>query len=75
MPPYANVMDGYIPPRGAEVIRSNGIAVRPEQKSVSVLRDIIRLFARRNTDIVVDLFAGTIDCRGGADGGSSSVRL
>jgi DNA modification methylase len=34
--------------------------VRPEQKSVALLRGIIRLFAPGTSDIVVDLFAGTM---------------
>jgi hypothetical protein len=60
MSPYVNVIDRYTPPRGSELIRSNGKIVRPEQKSVPLLRDIIRLFAPNPTDIVVDLCAGTM---------------
>jgi DNA modification methylase len=60
LPSYCNVMDHYIPPRAPELLMSDGRAVRPEQKSVKLLRDIIRLFAPNPTDIVVDLFAGTM---------------
>jgi DNA modification methylase len=34
--------------------------VRPERKSVKLMRDLIRLFAPNASDIVVDLFAGTM---------------
>ena len=60
MPAYVNVIDRYIPPTGPELIRSNGKIVRPEQKSVNLLRDIIRLYAPNPTDIVVDVCAGTM---------------
>ena len=60
MPVYAAVMNNYRPPVGREVLRSEGVVVRPEQKSVSLLRDIIRIFAPGPTDIIVDLFAGTM---------------
>jgi len=35
-------------------------AVVQEQKGVNLLRDPIRIHARRRTDIVIDLFAGTM---------------
>ena len=60
LPPYSNVMNNYVPPKGPELIRSNGRPVRAEQKSVKLLQDIMRLFAPKPTDIVVDLFAGTM---------------
>jgi DNA modification methylase len=41
-------------------IRSDGNIVRPEQKSVKLMPDVIRLFASNACDIVVDLFAGTM---------------
>jgi DNA modification methylase len=34
--------------------------MRPERKSVKLMRDLIRLFAPNASDIVVDLFAGTM---------------
>jgi hypothetical protein len=60
MPPYAAAMDMYRPPSGVEVLRVDGAAVRPEQKSVPLLLDLIRLFAPKASDIVVDPFAGTM---------------
>jgi len=60
MPAYAAAFNNYRPPVGSQVLRSEGVAVRPEQKSVSLLRDIIRIFAPGPTDIVVDMFAGTM---------------
>jgi DNA modification methylase len=42
------------------LIRVNGRTLRAEQKSVKLLHDIMRLFAPKPTDIVVDLFAGTM---------------
>jgi DNA modification methylase len=60
LPPYSNVINNYVPPKGPELIRSNGRPVRAEQKSVKLLQDIMRLFAPKPTDIVVDLFAGTM---------------
>jgi hypothetical protein len=45
LPPYCNVVDNYVPPKGPEHIRSNGRPVRVEQKSVKLLQDVIRLFA------------------------------
>ena len=60
LPPYSNFMNNYGPPKGPELIRSNGRPVRAEQKSVKLLQDIMRLFAPKPTDIVVDLFAGTM---------------
>jgi DNA methylase len=60
MPPFCNVIDRYVPPKGPELIRSDGKIVRPEQKSVKLMRDLIRLFAPNASDIVVDLFAGTM---------------
>jgi DNA modification methylase len=60
LPPYCNVINNYVPPKGPELIRSNGRPVRAEQKSVKLLQDVMRLFAPKPTDIVVDLFAGTM---------------
>jgi DNA modification methylase len=60
LPPYCNVINNYVPPKGPELIRSKGRPVRAEQMSVKLLQDIMRLFAPKPTDIVVDLFAGTI---------------
>jgi DNA methylase len=60
MPAYCNVIDNYEPPKGVEVIRSNGGHMRAEQKSVNLLRDVIRMFAPSPNDIVVDLFGGTM---------------
>jgi 16S rRNA G966 N2-methylase RsmD len=61
LPLYCNVFNSYKPPHGREKIRANdGSILRPEQKSVALLRDIIRMFAPDPTDTVVDLFAGTM---------------
>lgn len=60
MPVFAAAIDGYKPPTGVELLKANGAVIRPEQKSVKLLRDIIRLFAPKPTDVVVDLFAGTM---------------
>jgi hypothetical protein len=60
MPPYVGVIDSYVPPRAPELLRHGGMTLRPEQKSVKLLRDLIRLFAPCPADIVVDLFAGTM---------------
>jgi DNA modification methylase len=54
------VIDRYFLPKGPELIRSDGKIVRPEQKSVKLMRDLIRLFSPNASDIVVDLFAGTM---------------
>lgn len=60
LPPFGNVIDRYIPPKGPELIHSKGRPLRAEQKSVKLLQDIMRLFAPKPTDLVVDLFAGTM---------------
>jgi hypothetical protein len=60
MPPFCNVIDRHVPPKGPEIIRSNGRIVRPEQKSVNLMRNLIRLFAPNASDVVVDLFARTM---------------
>jgi hypothetical protein len=60
LPPYCDVVNNYVPPKGPEIIRSNGRPVRAEQKSVKLLQDVMRLFAPKPTDIAVDLFAGTM---------------
>jgi predicted RNA methylase len=60
LPPYSNVIDHYVPPKAPELVRVNGRTMRAEQKSVKLLQDIMRLFAPKPTDIVVDLFAGTM---------------
>ena len=57
---YVNTIDRYIPPKAPELLRSDGHVLRPEQKSVALLRDIIRLFAPEPAGIIVDLFAGTM---------------
>ena len=57
---YVNTIDRYIPPKAPELLRSDGNILRPEQKSVALLRDIIRLFAPEPAGIIVDLFAGTM---------------
>ena len=57
---YVNTIDRYIPPKAPELLRSDGHVFRPEQKSVALLRDIIRLFAPEPAGIIVDLFAGTM---------------
>jgi hypothetical protein len=62
MPTYTNIFDNKIPPRGAELICANGCPVRAEQKSVNLLRDLIRLFAPEPNDIVVDFFRGNHVC-------------
>jgi hypothetical protein len=55
-----NFVNNYVPPKGLDLIRSNGGPVRAEQKSVKLLQDIMRLFAPKPTEIVVELLAGTI---------------
>lgn len=60
LPTYAAAFDNYKPPAAARLLRISGKIVRPEQKGVNLLRDIIRLLAPKKTDIVVDLFAGTM---------------
>jgi hypothetical protein len=60
MPPFCNVIDRYIPPKGPELMRSDGRIVRPERKLVKMMHDIIRLFAPNASDIVVDLLYRTI---------------
>jgi hypothetical protein len=60
MSPSVNIIDRYTPPRGSELIHSSGKIVRPEQKSVTLFRDIIRLFAPNPTEVVVDICAGTM---------------
>jgi hypothetical protein len=60
MPAHINVIGLYIPPTGPELIRSNKQTVHPEQRSVKLLRDIIRLYAPNPTNIVVDLCAETM---------------
>jgi DNA modification methylase len=60
MPPFCNVIDRYVPLKGPELIRSDGKIVRPKQKSVKLMRDLIRLCTPNASDIVVGLFAGTI---------------
>jgi hypothetical protein len=59
MSPIGNVIDRYVPPTGLELIRSDGRILRPEQKSVKLMCDLVRLFAPNASDIVVDFFAGT----------------
>jgi hypothetical protein len=60
LPTYAAAFDNYKPPTGARLLRIDGKIARPEQKGVNLLRDIIRLLAPKTTDIIVDLFAGTM---------------
>jgi DNA modification methylase len=60
LPKYRNVIDHYVPPKTPEHIRVNGRTMHAEQKSVELLQDIMRLSAPKPTDIVVDLFAGTM---------------
>jgi predicted RNA methylase len=60
MPVYAAAIDSYVPPRVPELLRVDGSALRPEQKSVRLLRDLIRVFAPNTADIIVDMFAGTM---------------
>ena len=57
---YVNTIDRYIPPMVPELLRSDGNVLRPEKKSVALLRDNIRLFAPEPAGIIVDLFAGTM---------------
>ena len=45
---YVNTIDRYIPPMAPELLRSDGNVLRPEKKSVALLRDNIRLFNSRN---------------------------
>jgi DNA modification methylase len=57
---FAAAFDNYMPPTGARLLKSKEQIARPEQKGVPLLRDIIRLLAPKKTDIIVDLFAGTM---------------
>jgi DNA modification methylase len=54
------VIDRYVRPKGLELIRSDGKIVRPEQKSVKLMRDLILLFAPNSSDIFVYLFSRTM---------------
>jgi DNA modification methylase len=49
-----------MPPTGMELLKANGTVIRPEQRSVKLLRGIILLFAPKPMDVVDDLFAGTM---------------
>jgi hypothetical protein len=57
---YASAFNNYRPPSGARLPKMDGAAVRPEQKGFDLLRDIMRTFAPKPADIVVDLFGGTM---------------
>jgi DNA modification methylase len=60
LPTFAAAFEYCRPPTGARLLNSKGNIARPEQKGVPLLRDIIRLRASKKTDIIVDLFEGTI---------------
>jgi DNA modification methylase len=73
MPTYASAFDNYRPPSGARQLTVEDKVVRPEQKGVDLLREIMRIFAPKPTDIVVDLFGGTMSTVAGAMMGGHAV--
>jgi hypothetical protein len=60
MPICASSFNNHSPPSCARLLKMDGAAVRPEQKGVDLLRDIMRTFAPKPADIGVDLFGGTM---------------
>jgi hypothetical protein len=60
MPSFCNVIDRYVHTKGPELIQSDEKIVRPEQKSVKLMRDLIRLFVPNASDIIVDHISGTM---------------
>ena len=54
-----NVIDMYRPPKGkAQLLEKSGKVVRPEAKSVPLMKEILARFSNKG-DLVIDPFAGT----------------
>ncbi|OSX79884.1 hypothetical protein BU14_0070s0059, partial [Porphyra umbilicalis] len=58
MPGNSNVYNHVTQPTGREVVYAGDGILRPEQKPVSLLRELIRRFTKPS-DVVLDLFAGS----------------